>query len=56
MTFNRDIALCCAPEELIVRIERVARNAEGVPIEWRASRAQARRFRYRLSEGSDTLV
>jgi GntR family transcriptional regulator len=45
-----------APEELIVRIERVARNAEGVPIEWRVSRAEARRFRYRLSEGSDTLA
>jgi GntR family transcriptional regulator len=33
----------------IISIERTARNAAGLPIEWRISRAEARRFRYRLT-------
>lgn len=33
----------------LISIERTARNAAGVPIEWRISRAEARRFRYRLT-------
>lgn len=36
----------------IIRIERTARNAAGLPIEWRISRAEARRFRYRLTVSS----
>lgn len=45
-------ALGCAPGELVVSIERIARNALGEPIEWRVSRGEARRFRYKLTFGS----
>jgi GntR family transcriptional regulator len=48
-------ALGLAPGDLVVRVERTARDATGVPIEWRLSRGEARRFRYRLTIGSETL-
>ncbi len=35
--------------ELVVEIERLAKDAAGWPIEWRISRAEARRFRYRMN-------
>jgi GntR family transcriptional regulator len=35
--------------DLVVAIERLARNASGQPIEWRISRGEARRFRYRIN-------
>ncbi len=35
--------------ELVVAIERLAKDAAGWPIEWRVSRGEARRFRYRLN-------
>ncbi|MCZ8261794.1 MAG: GntR family transcriptional regulator [Beijerinckiaceae bacterium] len=44
------------PGTLAVEIARIARNAVGEPLEWRLSRAEARRFRYHLAlgmEGSD---
>lgn len=44
-----------APGDLVVRIERTARDATGVPMEWRVSRAEARRFRYRLAQGAEAL-
>lgn len=44
-----------APGELIVSIERIARDAVGAPMEWRISRGEARRFRYRLTQGSEAL-
>ncbi|MCS0502058.1 GntR family transcriptional regulator [Ancylobacter mangrovi] len=37
--------------DLVVAIERIAKNASGQPIEWRISRGEARRFRYRISVG-----
>lgn len=48
--------LGCPPGDLVVSVERIARNALGESIEWRISRGEARRFRYRLTIGSDTLV
>lgn len=43
--------LGCASGDLVVSVERIARNALGEPIEWRVSRGQARRFRYKLTFG-----
>jgi GntR family transcriptional regulator len=37
------------PDDLVVAIERLAKNASGSPIEWRISRGEARHFRYRIS-------
>ena len=37
------------PDDLVVAIERVAKNASGLPIEWRISLGEARHFRYRIS-------
>jgi len=42
-------ALGLAPGSLVVSIERLARDATGRPLEWRLSRAEAKRFRYRVS-------
>lgn len=39
------------PASLVVLIERTARDALGDSIEWRRSRADVRRFRYRLALG-----
>jgi len=38
-----------APGSLVVSIERVAKDATGCAMEWRLSRAEAKRFRYRVS-------
>ena len=35
--------------DLVVAIERLAKNATGQPIEWRISRGEARRFRYKIN-------
>src|SRR5262249_50783472 len=35
--------------DLVVAIERLAKNASGLPIEWRTSRGDARNFRYKIS-------
>lgn len=42
--------------DLVVSIERIARDATGTPIEWRVSRGEALRFRYRLTASSDALI
>ncbi len=38
-----------ADGELVVSIERLAKDAAGMPIEWRNSRGEARRFRYKIN-------
>ena len=43
------LQLSLKPDDLIVAVTRVAYNATGLPIEWRISRGEARRFRYSLS-------
>lgn len=42
-----------AAGDLVVEIARLARNAVGAPLEWRLSRAEARRFRYHLAHGAE---
>jgi GntR family transcriptional regulator len=36
-------------DDLVVAIERLAKDAAGQPIEWRISRGEARRFRYKIN-------
>jgi GntR family transcriptional regulator len=41
--------LALSQGDLVVAIERLAKNASGQPIEWRISRGEARRFRYKIN-------
>jgi GntR family transcriptional regulator len=36
-------------DDLVVAIERLAKDASGQPIEWRISRGEAKRFRYKIN-------